>query len=155
MLPTRNVVTDANQKAQQQAVGTEGTQPTNDLPPAAPSGRRQAFRDLRRQLSDADLTTPGVPKLLLDEIEKLEAELDQLRGYVERYHAANTRACVLEADVRTVRAIEVLFAVGVGLGGAILGLAPYFWTLEARGGLCLAIGIVLIAGACVGRLVKK
>ena len=131
---------------------------SGDLQPAvttaAPSGRRQAFRDVRRQLTDADLASPGVQKLVLDELEQAEGECEQLYAYVERYHEADKRAAVLEEKLRPARAIEVLFAVGVGLGGAVFGLAPFFWEKPLHGVICLLIGGFLILGSVVGRVVK-
>jgi hypothetical protein len=148
-------VNEPNQRTGEPSTGAEREAPVASLPPAAPSGRRQAFRDLRRQLNDSDLTTPGVARLLLDEIEKQEAELEQLRGFVDRYHAANTRACVLDEKIKTVAAIEVFFGVGIGLGGAIIGVAPLFWSTQPRGAICFTVGTALIVGACVGRLLKR
>jgi hypothetical protein len=42
--------------------------------PTPTTGRRQAFRDLRRQLTDEDLGSAGVQKLLLDELERAESQ---------------------------------------------------------------------------------
>src|SRR5438094_385338 len=81
-----------------------------------PTGRRQAFRDLRRQLTDQELTAPGVVKLLLDEVEETIAERDELRGYVTRYHDADKRAAVLEEKGRAATAVEILFAAGLSVG---------------------------------------
>jgi len=119
------------------------------------SGRRQAFRDLRRQLSDADLTSPGVQKLLLDDLEQAEAQCEIYSGYIERFHEADKRAAILEERVRTQTALEVAFGVGVGLGCAILGLAPLFWTDQPKGWLAIGIGLLLTIGASIARVVKR
>jgi hypothetical protein len=120
----------------------------------APTSRRQAFRDVRRQLSDDDLASPGVQKLILDELERAEAECDQLRGYIDRYHEAEKRAAILNERLKPIRSIDLLFGVGVGLGGAILGLAPVFWTEKLQAVICLIVGALLILGSVAGRLVK-
>src|SRR5690242_19229632 len=39
----------------------------------APTGKRQAFRDIRRQLQEQELSNPGVQKLLLEELETADA----------------------------------------------------------------------------------
>lgn len=121
---------------------------------ALPSGRRQAFRDVRRQLTDDDLQSPGVHKLILDELERAETECDQYRAYLERYHEADRKAAVLEEKLRPSRAVDVLFGVGVGVGSAIMGLAPTFWMVQPLGQLCLAVGAVLVVGATIGKLTK-
>jgi hypothetical protein len=119
------------------------------------SGRRQAFRDVRRELTDADLASPGVQKMVLDELERAETECEQLRAYIERYHEADKRAAILEEKLRPARAAEVAFGVGVGLGGAIVGLAPFFWENRLQGLLCLLVGILMIFGSIISRMVKK
>jgi VIT1/CCC1 family predicted Fe2+/Mn2+ transporter len=118
------------------------------------SGRRQAFRDVRRELTDADLASVGVQKMVLDELEQAEAECEQLRAYIERYHEADKRAAILEEKLRPLRAVEIFFGIGVGLGGAIIGLTPFFWDSRLQGLLCLLIGILMIFGSTIGRMVK-
>jgi len=120
----------------------------------APTGRRQAFRDIRRQLTDADLVTPGVQKLVLDELERADSECEQLRGYLERYYEAEKRAAILEEKLKPSRAIDLFFGVGVGIGSAIMGLAPTFWSTQPQGLLCLALGAALIIGATIGKFLK-
>ena len=122
---------------------------------SAPSGKRQALRDLRRQLSDEDLKSPGAQKLLLDELERSDADCELLKGYVSRFHEADKRAAVLEGQLRIDKAVEVAFGVGVGIGGTIIGLAPGLWTTPPYGPLAVAVGLVLMLGAIVARVVRR
>jgi len=134
----------------------EGQPPTSSGHTATPiSGRRQVFRDLRRQLSDEDLKSPGVQKLLLDDLEKAEVQCDIYSGYIERFHEADKRAAILDEKLRTQTALEVAFGVGVGLGCAIIGLAPLFWTDQPKGWLAIAVGLLLTVGASIARVIKK
>jgi hypothetical protein len=95
-----------------------------------------------------------VQKLLLDELEQAEAVSDQLRGYMERFHEADKRAAILEEKLKPVLAIDILYTVGVGLGCAIIGLAPFFWTNRLQGLICLALGILMVGGSVAARRVK-
>lgn len=124
-------------------------------PQISPSGRRQALRDLRRELTDEDLSHPGVQKLILDELERADAECDTLSIYVDRFHEADKRAAVLDEKLRTQTALDVFFGVGVGLGGAIMGLAPQFWQHQPNGALALVVGLCLIFGAAAGKVIRK
>lgn len=140
----------------------EPERPESDLPAtvAAPStaastGRRQAFRDVRRQIEEADLGNPAIQKMLLDDLERAEAECEILHGYVERYHDADKRAAVLDERLRTKKSLEIFFGVGVGMGGTIMGLAPFFWDKQPQGALVLLVGILLVMGATVGRTVAR
>src|SRR2546430_14984226 len=83
--------------------------PTTEGTP--PSGRRQAFRDLRRELTPDDLKNPGVHKMLLDQLDRADADCERLGGYVERFHEADKRAAVLGERGRTQTTIEILFGV--------------------------------------------
>lgn len=122
---------------------------------APPSGRRLAFGEIKRQLSDEDLKSPGVQKLLLDDLERAEGECEFMQGYIERYHDADKRAAVLEERIRSGTAIEIMFGVGVGLGGTVMGLAPMFWSDQPKGYISLIIGSLLICGASIARMVKR
>ncbi len=118
-------------------------------------GRRQSFRAIRRELQEAELTNAGVQRLILEDLETAESECDALREYVERYHEADKRAAVLEEKLRTHAALEILFAVSLGIGFAIVGLAPYFWDETWKGPAALAVGAMLIIGSVAARVVKR
>jgi hypothetical protein len=130
---------------------------SSGVPPntVAPTGKRQAFRDIRRQIGEQDLANAGVQRMLLDELEQAESECESLRGYVDRYHDADKRAAVLEERMRTQTAIEVLFGVGVGVGGTVLGLTPVFWDKQPQGALMLVVGLILVIGSTIARVVKR
>jgi hypothetical protein len=123
--------------------------------PTPSTGRRQALRDLRRELSNEDLASPGVQKMLLDELGRADDDCDVLRGYVTRFHDADKRAAVLEEKLRTQTALEVACGVGIGLGGAIMGLAPSFWNSQPLGYLTLLVGFLFIVGAAIARVIKQ
>jgi hypothetical protein len=119
----------------------------------APSGKRQAFRDIRRQLTDDDLRSLGVQKLILEELERAEAQCELLQSYVERFHDADKKVGILEVKLKTNTTIEIMFSVGIGLGGAIIGLVPFFWAPgKPHGIIALIVGIALIGGAVVARI---
>lgn len=122
---------------------------------ATVSGKRQAFRDIRRQLQDTELSNPGVQKLLLDELDQSEAECELLHAYVERFHEADKRAAVLEEKLRGNTAFDILFTVGVGLGCAIVGLSSLFWGQGPRGPIVLVVGALLVLGAAIARIYKR
>lgn len=119
------------------------------------TGKRLALRKLRRELSDDDLKSPGVQKMLLDDLERADADCETFRAYIPLYHEADKRAAVLNERLRTHTALEVMFGVGVAIGGALIGLAPTFWDTQPQGYLAVGLGAVLLVGAAVGRLVKR
>lgn len=142
--------------AQQQSADGPGTPPvvprgTQSLP----TGKRAALRDLRRELSDNELSNSGVQKLLLEMLENADDECERLRTLADAFYSADKKCAVLTEKVRTHKAIDVFFGAGVGLGGGIIGLAPFFWdTGQGHGWMALLLGALLVSGATVGRLVK-
>jgi hypothetical protein len=136
---------------QPEAIAVVATQVTT----VAAFGKRQSLRAIRRELQEGELTNPGVQRLILEDLETAERECEALGEYVERFHEADKRAAVLEEKLRTNTALEILFAVGIGMGFVILGLAPYFWDATLRGPAALCVGAVLIVGSVVGRVVKR
>jgi len=124
-----------------------------DVPP---SGRHAAFRDVRRQLTDDELSSPAVQRLLIGMLDEVDEEREGLGSYVGLYHEADKKAAVLTEKMATHHSIEIFFGVGIGLGGAIIGLAPFFWGVKPVYGIVTAIvGLGLVIGASAGRMVKK
>lgn len=121
-----------------------------------PIGRRMSFSNLRRQLTDEELSSPGVQKLLLDMLEEAEDECDSLKSYVDKYYSADKKTAVLNEKLNKDNKIDVFFGVGVGLGGAILGLIPFLGEDKTLYGIVSAvIGLTLIIGSSIGRLLKN
>jgi hypothetical protein len=98
-----------------------------------------------------------VQKLLLAELEEAQAECEVITAYVGRFHEADKRAAVLEERLNRDTALEIGFGVGLSAGGAIIGLAPLFWSAseQPKGWLALIIGVLLVVGATVMRVVKR
>lgn len=120
------------------------------------TGRRQALKDVRRQLKDEELAQSGTQKMLLEMLEEAEADKDSLKGYVLSYHEADKKCAILGEKLNADRSVEIFFGVGVGLGGTLLGFAPSLWTDSLLYGIVsVVIGSLLIIGSCIGRAVKR
>jgi hypothetical protein len=136
----------------QLAVGsTEISQPTA----TATSGRRQVFSEIRRQLGEEDLASKGVQKLLLSELETSEGECEALRAYIERFHEADKRAAVFEERLKTNTATEIMFAVGLVVGGGLIGWAPALWDQSSKGPVSLGLGVVIVVASAAAKALNK
>ncbi len=120
----------------------------------ATTGKRQAFSNIRRQLSEADLASPGVQKMLLEELERAESQCEIAEGFRERFHSADKDAAVLRERLKTVTALEVYFGLGVAIGSIMIGLAPYLWDHKAPGTLLLVVGAVVLIGSAIARKIQ-
>ena len=121
----------------------------------AQTGRRQAFQNLRRQLTEPELANSGVQKLLLDQLDRADSECERLTGYVERFHDADKRSAVLEEILRTQTGFDIIIGAGIAAGSAIMGLSSSFWDKTEKGPICLAVGAFLLTGSVVARLFGK
>jgi hypothetical protein len=87
-------------------------------------------------------------------LETSEGDCEALRAYVERYHEADKRAAVLEERLKTNTGTEIMFSIGLVVGGALIGWAPTLWDGSSKGPVALAIGVVLVAGSGIAKAVK-
>ncbi|HEY2330039.1 MAG TPA: hypothetical protein VGI63_09540 [Verrucomicrobiae bacterium] len=147
MSDTSQQTVNTEQRDVQKAEAVSNSVPT--------TGRRQVFKNLQKELSDEELKSPGITKLILEMLASAEAERDEFKLFVEKFHAADKNAAVLGEQLKTNKINEILFGVGVGLGGAIVGLAPLFWGTDSKGPVVLALGIAMIIGSTIGRIVYK
>jgi hypothetical protein len=132
----------------------DGNNPPNETPTF--TSRRLSLTNVRRQLTDDELANPGVQKLILDMLEEAESERDNNKVYITSYHEVDKKAAILGEKLLADKKVDVFFGLGVGLGGAILGLAPYFGQIKTMFGLiCGFIGLALIVGSSIGRTIKK
>lgn len=117
---------------------------------------RQAFGNIRRALSDEELSSPAVQRLLIDEIERLEKENGKLGDYQDSYYDAKERASVLNEKLKTNVAQEVIFGVCLTVGAALVGLSPSLWDPDKpHGWVAIALGVILIMGGIASKVVKR
>lgn len=117
---------------------------------------RKAFSKLRRELTDEELSSPAVQRMLIDDIERLEKETEKLGGYQDRYYGAETKAAVLNERLKVHVAQDVIFGVCLTVGAAILGLAPSLWLPDKpHGWISIVLGLVLIIGGIASKVVKR
>jgi hypothetical protein len=65
-----------------------------------PHKGRRAFTNVRRELSDEELSSPAVQRMLIDDIERLEKEKFDLSEYQEKFHEADKNAAILEEKLK-------------------------------------------------------
>lgn len=119
-------------------------------------GKRRATDNLRRDLSDEDLSSPGVQKLLLDALDRLENELDEKKIYQDKFYQCDKNIAVLNEKMEGDKALrlektnksmllEISCMVSLAFGGVFMGGAPSI----SKGGfiepwIVYGLGIALI-----------
>lgn len=122
--------------------------------PAIQKGRRSLSK-VRRELSEEELKSAAVQRMLIDEIERLERENIDLCDYRDKYYESDKRASTLEEKDKERISTQVLFGVCLTVGAALLGYAPSLWQSQPGGWLSIVFGGVLIAGGIASKVVKR
>ena len=136
--------------------------PQGESPVPAPTantafGIVQAFREIRRELTEEDLKHPGVQKLILDRLDAALAQCALLSSFESRYYDRDKRVAVLEEKDKKRLALDIAWTVGVSVGLAFVALAPVVWGAEPTwvGRVFLAVGLILIIGGIAVRVVLR
>src|SRR4051794_275993 len=91
-------------------------------PVAAPTSKsRRALSRLKRELTEEELATSGVQKMLLEEIERVQEEVNELRLLQAQYHTADKAVAVLTEKLRTKLGAEIISAACLTVGAAAIG----------------------------------
>lgn len=108
------------------------------------SKSKKSFKDIKRELTEDESKQPGVLKLILEMLESSESERDELKIYLKEYYEADKKVAVLDEKLKVAKKFDYLVSANIGLGGAIMGLTPFFWALDIPYGIIsLVVGIVL------------
>lgn len=107
-----------------------------------------ALDSLTRQLADEDLKNnlPAV-RLILEMLAKLGAEVQDLKGFRDKYYEADKQAGILAEQLNSAKSLINSKTIFVGLGFLFLGFLPSLWTkLEYFIPVAIVGAIMLIVG---------
>lgn len=116
---------------------------------------RRAFINLRRELSDEELSSPAVQRMLVDEIERIEQDNIRLSKFQDLYYEADRESAVLREKLKINLSQEVIFGVCLTVGAALISFAPLLWKHEPLGWISIALGVILIIGGVASKVVKR
>ena len=137
------------------------TEPIDKEPAASepqsqpPPKRANALSGIRRDLTDEELSTAGARKLLIDRLDQLEAQVVELKGYRDQFHAADREVAVLTQKIKGYTAHEVVYGVALAVGSVLVSLSPIAWEKQPLGWLSLLAGIVLMGGAIISKVLLR
>ena len=119
-----------------------------------PKSGRRSFSKLPRELSEKELASPAVQKMLVDEIERLENDCDELSSYRPRFYDADKRAAILEEKFKGKISVEILHIGCITVGAAALGYAPSIPTGQPSAWMVAIFGVVLVVAGLAAKAVK-
>ena len=110
--------------------------------------RRRSLSKSRRELTEAELGQSGVRLMLLDEVDRLDAEVSRLLEFQEKYYAADKMAGLLTEKHRHDIAVDVAYGVCVSFGVGFVMLAATLpkgptWPIIAAGIVLTMCGIAV------------
>ena len=119
-----------------------------------PKGRRSLSR-MRREMTDDELSSSGVQKVMMDDLDRLEADKAELQRYVDRFHAADKENAVLKEKGKVRVASDISFGVLMTLGAAAIGYSPTLQAIPGASQTLVWTGVALLVGGILSKLVLK
>jgi hypothetical protein len=111
------------------------------IPPNVKTGK--AFSALKRELSDDELSSTGVQKLLLEELERLKEENGTLSSVRDDFHRVDKDLGIIKEKLKRNVSAEIISGSCLAVGAASLGYAPSLWAHQPSGWILIAFGVVL------------
>jgi hypothetical protein len=71
-----------------------------------------------RRSAEKDSTSPAVVEILLEDVERLEAEKERLASFQEKYHAKDKEAAILMSQRNSWQKGDVLYTICIAIGSA-------------------------------------
>ena len=127
-------------------------EPSKDDSTSHIKSSRKSFSKLATELTDDELNFPGVQKMLLAEISRLESTVIYAEKFKEKFYEADKERAILKEKEKIFIFSEILYSVSLTLGAVLLGVAP---SLKSSSLLIGAIGVLLVIGAVVAKVFKK
>lgn len=113
-----------------------------------PKGRRLSFGKVRRELTEDELGSSGVQKMLLDELDRMDGAEAELKTISAKYHDTNTALAVYKEKLKTHNAFDIISTGTIAVGSLIFGVVfslqgndKVFWMLVVLSVVFVAIGI--------------
>lgn len=122
------------------------------------------YSNLKRQITEEDLQSPAVQRILLGEVDKLESKCLIVENKLAQsefnflnlqsvYHERDIEKAILEEKLKKSQSQEILYSFCLAAGSVIIGFAKTVWD-QGLGGIFLALGMFLIIGGIISKAVQ-
>lgn len=103
----------------------------------------RSYAPLRRRLKEEELMNIGSVNLLIDDIERMDDELGELKRIRNQYHQNAIDTAVLKEKLSAYKLGELSYNISISLGALLVGLAKPLWGVEFYGLVALIGGAAL------------
>ena len=104
---------------------------------------RKTFSRIKIELSDEELASPGVQKMIVEELGRSQDTISVMEGYRERFHKVDKELAVEKEKNKKNLFLEIISGGCLAAGTAAFGYAPSLTTLPMAGYIAVAFGVVL------------
>lgn len=111
------------------------------------------YANVRRELSEEELASSAVQRLLLSDHDRVERECERLKSFEEEFHKCDKEVAVLEEKLKDSTASEILYTCCVSIGSILAGVSGIYW--DNKGWILLCIGVALVIGGVIYKIVRK
>jgi hypothetical protein len=129
--------------------------PEESVATPVPRKTRQAYSKVRRELDEGELQNPAVQRLLVNELDRLEEEVDELRHLRRDFSVCDKERAVLKAARKQHIAVQIIKDVCFVTGGVLAGIGPSLWQSPPYGLTILLVAFALIVCGTVCRIIEK
>ena len=136
------------------------TEEAGSIATGTPPGKEpaRAFLQLaRKDLSEEELSSPGVRRFLIAEIERLDTDCVELRTIRDRYNEQRVELAVLQESSKASKFYELLSFVTLSVGSAGLGAAPSYFAINGAAStawVVLILSCILVMTGIAARVFK-
>jgi hypothetical protein len=116
---------------------------------------RRSFLRMRRELTEEELGTSAVQKLLMDELERLESENGDLKIIHSKYYQRDKEAEVLAHKIKTNLSADIFFGGSLTAGSALIGWSGSVWATQPTGTIVFIVRTMLFGVGIAARVVLK
>jgi hypothetical protein len=127
---------------------------TATLQKADVAKRHKAFRNIRYDLTEEELASPGVQRMILNEAEELLSRVEKLEVFQDKYYEADKARAVLTEGKKTSTAIDIINGFCIAGGASLMSIAPAFWADGSKGSILLIVGGLFIVCGIAAKAVK-
>ena len=107
--------------------------------------KSKSYASLRRNLSEKELMNIGSVNLMIDDIDRMETELSELRQLRSHFHERDKQHAILSEKLAAYKLAELSYNISISLGALMVGSAKALWTVDYFGIAALAGGLALWA----------
>lgn len=104
---------------------------------------RKSFARIKLELSDDELSSPGVQKMLVEELGRTQELLASMEEYREKFYKVDKELAVEKEKGKKNLAFELISGGCLAVGAAVFGYAPSLTTLPLAGWMAVTAGAVL------------